>query len=114
MRRFQPTPQKKLLGMAILFVALPLFLLWYWVFFLNHKPGADTMVILVAVALLSVYFYIKNRPMVNAFVFGKKPEDEMAEQLSEESPEDSEGFEDSEDSEFEDEEFQGDEQEAKK
>lgn len=83
MRRFQATPQKKLLGMVILFVLVPLFLVWYWVFFLDHKPGNDTSIIIVASLLLAAYFYLKNRGMVNEFVFGRKKEDVMAEQASE-------------------------------
>ena len=100
MRRFQTTPQKKLLGMTILFVFVPLFLVWYWVFFLNHKPGNDTIVILAAVVLLSAYFYLKNKKMVNEYIFGKKSEDEMAEQVSEEPPEGEEFEDDLEDEEL--------------
>lgn len=61
MRKFKATKQKKLIGMAILFMFVPLFLLWYWVFFLGHKPGTDTMVILAAVALLAVFLYFRYK-----------------------------------------------------
>jgi hypothetical protein len=61
MRRFKTTPMKKLVGMLILFVFLPLFLLWYWVFFLGHKPGTDTMIILAAVAVLCAFLYYRYK-----------------------------------------------------
>ncbi|MFA4855918.1 MAG: hypothetical protein WC634_05030 [archaeon] len=61
MRKFKATPQKKLIGMAILFVLVPLFLLWYWVFFLGHKPGTDTMAIIACVAVLAAFLYLRYK-----------------------------------------------------
>ena len=117
MRRFEATPQKKFLGMVILFVFVPLFLVWYWVFFLGHRPGADTMVIIAACLLLAAYFYLKNRQMVNGFVFGKKepvdvPEEEYLEDDGSEGELDNDS-EDLEDDGSEGEEFEDDEQELK-
>ena len=45
MRKFKTTPQKKFVGMIILFVGIPLFLLAYILFVLNWRPGFDTVVI---------------------------------------------------------------------
>ena len=64
MHRFKTTPQKKLVGMLILFVCIPLFLLWYVVFFLGRKPGLDTLMLLAAVAVLASYLYYKYRKQV--------------------------------------------------
>ncbi len=61
MRRFETTPLKKLAGMVILFVFIPLFLVWYWVFFLGHRPGVDTSIIIACAVLLLVYSYLKYR-----------------------------------------------------
>ncbi len=83
MRRFQTTPRKKLVGMLILFVFIPLFLLWYWVFFLDNKPGPDTMVVIVCVAILAAYFYLRYKRQIDALAAG---------QPAEELPEDAEEF----------------------
>lgn len=84
MRKFKTNPQKKLIGMAILFVFIPLFLLWYWVFFLGHKPGTDTMVILACVAALAAFLYLRYKKQL------AKAQAEPAE--GEELPEEGEGL----------------------
>ncbi len=66
MRRFKTTPQKKIAGMVILFVFIPIFILWYWIFFLDNKPGLDTGIILVAVGALLIYLYIKYKKQIDA------------------------------------------------
>lgn len=88
MRKFKATPQKKLIGMAILFVFVPLFLLWYWVFFLGHKPGTDTMVIIACVAALAAFLYLryKKQAALAKTQFGPAE----GEELPEEEPEDDE------------------------
>ena len=84
MRRFKTTPQKKLVGMLILFVFIPLFLLWYVVFFLDNKPGLDTMVILGLIVVLALYFYLKYKKQIDAIASGKKPEEEPEDALMDE------------------------------
>ncbi len=61
MRKFKTTPQKKFVGMIILFVGIPLFLLAYILFVLNWRPGLDTLIIFVAIAILALYFYLKYK-----------------------------------------------------
>ena len=94
MRRFQTTPQKKLIGMLILFVFIPLFLLWYLIFFLDNRPDEVTMVILVCIALLGIYFYRKYRKQIEALAAGVAPvekpvgeQDEEAEPVEEQAEE---------------------------
>lgn len=79
MRRFQTTPRKKLVGMLILFVFIPLFLLWYWVFFLGNRPGIDTIVIIACVAVLAAYFYLRYKKQINALAEGQAAEPEPEE-----------------------------------
>ncbi|MBN2067925.1 MAG: hypothetical protein JW744_05650 [Candidatus Diapherotrites archaeon] len=57
MRRFKSTPQKKFIGMAILFVLIPLFLLFYALFIIDWRPRADTIIIVAAIAALFFYLY---------------------------------------------------------
>ncbi len=94
MRKFKTTPQKKLVGMLILFVFIPLFLLWYIVFFLDNKPKPDTLIILGACIVLGLYFYRRYKKQIDALT-GVKPvlqeppaseqtEEEVEEGLSEE------------------------------
>ncbi len=96
MRRFPSTPRKKAIGMFILFVFIPLFIAWYWVFFLDHKPGIDTLIILGAFAVLVVYLFFRYRGKAEALLFGKKPPAEEAqmeepgEEGGEELPEEAE------------------------
>jgi len=66
MRRFKGTPQKKFIGMLILFVFIPLFLLWYVVFFLDKKPSTETMIILGLVAVLALFLYWKYKKQLRA------------------------------------------------
>jgi len=73
MRRFKTTPQKKLAGMLILFVFIPLFLLWYGIFFLDNKPSPETLVIIVAVAVLGAYFYLRYKKQIQAIAAGQLP-----------------------------------------
>jgi len=74
MRRFPSTPEKKSIGMFILFALIPLFIAWYWIFFLDHKPDSNTLIILGVFALLIGYIYYKYREKVEALLFGAKPE----------------------------------------
>ena len=99
MRRFKTTPQKKLIGMLILFVFIPLFLLWYVVFFLDNKPGLDTLIILGLIIVLALYFYFKYKKQIDAIASGKAqtpgPEEALAEEPlldEEEFPESEEEF----------------------
>jgi len=87
MRRFKTTPQKKLLGMIILFVLIPLFLLWFTVFVLEKSPGLDTIAIIVAVALLAFWFYRKYKKQVDALSGAKQPEEPLEEDFSGEETE---------------------------
>ena len=82
MRRFQTTPQKKLVGMLILFVFIPLFLLWYFIFFLGNKPGTDTIIILACVAILAAYFYLRYKRQIDALAAGQ-PAEELPEEAEE-------------------------------
>lgn len=88
MRKFKATPQKKLIGMAILFVFVPLFLLWYWVFFLGHKPGTDTMVIIACVAALAAFLYLRYEKQAALAKVQSGPAE--GEELPEEEPKDNE------------------------
>ena len=83
MRRFQTTPQKKLIGMLILFVFIPLFILWYLIFFLDNKPDEATIAILVCIALLGIYFYRKYRKQIEALAAGVAPVEEPVEEEGE-------------------------------
>jgi Ca2+/Na+ antiporter len=88
MRRFKTTPEKKTAGMVILFVFIPIFLLWYLVFFLDNKPGLDTGIIIVAVAALLIYLYLRYKKQVGAA--SQNPEAALppeADELDEEFPE---------------------------
>ena len=86
MRRFKATPQKKLVGMLILFVLLPLFLLWYVIFFLDKRPGIDTIILIAAILLLAAYFYLRYKKQVKAFAASKQAGElpEQEEEFSEE------------------------------
>lgn len=83
MRKFKSTPQKKLAGMLILFVFIPLFLLWYVIFFLDNRPDIFTIAILASIAVLAFYFYRKYKKQIDA-IAGPKPK-EPAEEMPEES-----------------------------
>ena len=82
MRRFQTTPQKKLVGMLILFVFVPLFLLWYVIFFLDNRPDGVTIAIIVCIALVGIYFYRKYRKQIDALAAGQ-PAEELPEEAEE-------------------------------
>lgn len=83
MRRFQTTPQKKLIGMLVLFVFIPLFLLWYLIFFLDNRPDEVTIAILVCIALLGIYFYRKYRKQIEALAAGVVPAAQPVEEQGE-------------------------------
>ncbi len=61
MRKFKTTPQKKFIGMIILFVLIPIFLLAYVFLVIDWRPGADTIVIVAAIAILAFYFYTQYK-----------------------------------------------------
>lgn len=61
MRKFKTTPQKKFVGMIILFVLIPLFLLAYIFLVIDWRPGLDTVVIVAAIAILAFYFYLQYK-----------------------------------------------------
>jgi len=94
MGKFKSTPQKKLVGMLILFVFIPLFLLWYLIFFLDNIPGYDTLIVLGCLALLIAYLYWKYRKQIKALagepveeddgIPEKISEDDLEEELEEE------------------------------
>ena len=89
MRKFKSTPQKKFLGMVILFAGIPLFLLLYALFITDWRPSTDTTVIVVALAAIFYYFYRKYKKQP------AKPREieEPAEQPDEEIPAESEAAE---------------------
>ncbi len=61
MRKFKTTPQKKFVGMIILFVGIPLFILAYIFLVLKWRPGFDTVIISAAIAILALYFYLQYK-----------------------------------------------------
>jgi len=61
MRHYQSTPEKKFLGMAILFFLIPVFLVFYVLFVINWRPSTDTIIIAVACALLGLFFYWQHK-----------------------------------------------------
>jgi len=87
MRRFKTTPKKKIAGMLILFVFIPIFLIWYWVFFLDNKPGLDTGIVIVAVAALLAYLYLRYKKEIEAIASPKNAGGEFSEEPSEEPEE---------------------------
>jgi hypothetical protein len=78
MRKFKTTPQKKMIGMLILFVLIPLFLLWYIVFFLDNKPKPDTLIILGACIVLGLYLYMRYKKQIDALAGAKPAQPEQA------------------------------------
>ena len=86
MRRFKATPQKNLIGMLILFVFIPLFLLWYLVFFLDKKPDELTIAIIVCIVVLAAYLYLRYKKQIEALAVGGQGEPKQpAEEVSEET-----------------------------
>ena len=85
MRKFKTTPQKKFVGMIILFVGIPLFILAYIFLVLKWRPGLDTVVISAAIAVLALYFYLNYKKQLALQGKAEVPLDEAPEgELSEE------------------------------
>ena len=103
MKHFQTTPQKKFIGMLILFVFIPLFLLWYVIFFLDKKPDETTIAIIACIALLALYLYWKYKKQIDALGAGKAAEPVAAEESPEEAELPEENLEDLAESETEEE-----------
>ncbi len=104
MRRFKSTPQKKFIGMTILFVLIPLFLLLYVLFVIDWRPSSDTLIIAAAIAILFLYLYSRYKKQaagqpatmpgeppgeetaVEGAATGEAAEEEPAEEATEELP----------------------------